>query len=165
MDPIAENLKRTLKPGQTIEVEARDEVSDSVRLKGKDDQRMTIGARAASTPGGGTAPYTVAWDGGGTALQKMVTAAGTYAVTLTDAAGCTLRKEIVVPATLGAKTFYVATTGSNAGAGTLVRRAAHAPPGVVWLQTYPAATFNPACASTKSAMRDCIGPVSLNGNL
>ena len=37
-----------LKPGQTIEVEARDEVSDSVRLKGTNDQRMTIGARAAS---------------------------------------------------------------------------------------------------------------------
>jgi DtxR family Mn-dependent transcriptional regulator len=37
-----------LKPGQTIEVETRDEVSDSVRLKGRDDQRMTIGARAAS---------------------------------------------------------------------------------------------------------------------
>ena len=55
----------------------------------------------ALTPGGGTAPYTVAWDGGGTALEKTVTAAGTYAVTLTDAAGCTLRKEIVVPATLG----------------------------------------------------------------
>lgn len=37
-----------LKPGQTIEVEERDEVSDSVRLRGKNDQRMTIGARAAS---------------------------------------------------------------------------------------------------------------------
>lgn len=37
-----------LKPGQTIEVEARDEVSDSVTLKGRDDRRMTIGARAAS---------------------------------------------------------------------------------------------------------------------
>jgi DtxR family Mn-dependent transcriptional regulator len=37
-----------LKPGQTIEVEGRDEVSDSVRLKGSNDQRMTIGARAAS---------------------------------------------------------------------------------------------------------------------
>lgn len=37
-----------LKPGQTIEVEERDEVSDSVRLKGKNDRRMTIGARAAS---------------------------------------------------------------------------------------------------------------------
>jgi DtxR family Mn-dependent transcriptional regulator len=37
-----------LKPGQSIEVEARDEVSDSVRLKGKDDQRITIGTRAAS---------------------------------------------------------------------------------------------------------------------
>ncbi|MEO8680715.1 MAG: metal-dependent transcriptional regulator [Vicinamibacterales bacterium] len=37
-----------LKPGETIEVEARDEVSDSVRLKGRRDARMTIGARAAS---------------------------------------------------------------------------------------------------------------------
>ena len=37
-----------LKPGQMIEVEARDDVSDSVRLKGKDDHRITIGTRAAS---------------------------------------------------------------------------------------------------------------------
>lgn len=37
-----------LKPGQIIEVEARDEVSDSVRLKGRNDVRTTIGARAAS---------------------------------------------------------------------------------------------------------------------
>jgi DtxR family Mn-dependent transcriptional regulator len=37
-----------LKPGETIQVEARDEVSDSVKLKGRNDQRMTIGARAAS---------------------------------------------------------------------------------------------------------------------
>ena len=37
-----------LKPGETIEVEARDEVSDSVRLKGRDNQRTTIGAKAAS---------------------------------------------------------------------------------------------------------------------
>jgi DtxR family Mn-dependent transcriptional regulator len=37
-----------LKPGQSIEVEARDEVSDSVRLKGKNEQRITIGTRAAS---------------------------------------------------------------------------------------------------------------------
>ena len=37
-----------LKPGQSIEVEARDEVSDSVRVRGKDDQRITIGTRAAS---------------------------------------------------------------------------------------------------------------------
>jgi len=37
-----------LKPGQTIVVEARDEVSDSVRLKGADDHSVTIGTRAAS---------------------------------------------------------------------------------------------------------------------
>jgi DtxR family Mn-dependent transcriptional regulator len=37
-----------LKPGESVEVEERDEASDSVRLRGKDDRRITIGARAAS---------------------------------------------------------------------------------------------------------------------
>ena len=37
-----------LKPGESIEVEDRDAVSDSVRVRGKDDQRITIGTRAAS---------------------------------------------------------------------------------------------------------------------
>jgi DtxR family transcriptional regulator, Mn-dependent transcriptional regulator len=37
-----------LKPGEAIEVEARDAASDSVRVKGKGDQRITIGTRAAS---------------------------------------------------------------------------------------------------------------------
>ena len=37
-----------LKPGESIEVEARDAASDSVRVKGKNDQRITIGTRAAS---------------------------------------------------------------------------------------------------------------------
>jgi DtxR family Mn-dependent transcriptional regulator len=37
-----------LKPGQAIRVEARDAASDSVKLRGKGDQTITIGARAAS---------------------------------------------------------------------------------------------------------------------
>ncbi len=37
-----------LKPGESIEVEDRDTASDSVRVRGKDDQRITIGTRAAS---------------------------------------------------------------------------------------------------------------------
>lgn len=37
-----------LKPGESIEVEARDAASDSVRVKGKGDLRITIGTRAAS---------------------------------------------------------------------------------------------------------------------
>ena len=37
-----------LKPGESIEVEARDTASDSVRVRGKDDHRITIGTRAAS---------------------------------------------------------------------------------------------------------------------
>jgi DtxR family Mn-dependent transcriptional regulator len=37
-----------LKPGESVEVEERDEASDSVRLRGKQNRRLTIGARAAS---------------------------------------------------------------------------------------------------------------------
>lgn len=37
-----------LKPGESIEVEDRDAVSDSVRVRGKGEQRITIGTRAAS---------------------------------------------------------------------------------------------------------------------
>jgi DtxR family Mn-dependent transcriptional regulator len=37
-----------LKPGEPVEVEARDAAADSVRLRGKDRRTMTIGARAAS---------------------------------------------------------------------------------------------------------------------
>jgi DtxR family Mn-dependent transcriptional regulator len=37
-----------LKPGESIEVEARDEVADSVRLKGRSNRLITIGTRAAS---------------------------------------------------------------------------------------------------------------------
>jgi DtxR family Mn-dependent transcriptional regulator len=37
-----------LKPGESIEVEDRDTASDSVRVRGQGDQRITIGTRAAS---------------------------------------------------------------------------------------------------------------------
>ena len=37
-----------LKPGEAIAVEARDAAADSVRVRGKNDQRITIGTRAAS---------------------------------------------------------------------------------------------------------------------
>jgi DtxR family Mn-dependent transcriptional regulator len=40
--------KNGLKPGQSIEVEMRDTAADSVLLRGKDRQAITIGARAAS---------------------------------------------------------------------------------------------------------------------
>src|SRR5262245_12802059 len=37
-----------LKPGQSVEVETRDSAADSVRLRAKDEQTITIGTRAAS---------------------------------------------------------------------------------------------------------------------
>ena len=40
--------KHHLKPGQSVEVEARDSVADAVRIKGRNHITITIGARAAS---------------------------------------------------------------------------------------------------------------------
>jgi DtxR family Mn-dependent transcriptional regulator len=37
-----------LKPGESIEIESRDAVSDSVRVRSRNDQPLTIGTRAAS---------------------------------------------------------------------------------------------------------------------
>ena len=37
-----------LKPGESIQVEERDDAADSVRVRGKNDERITIGTRAAS---------------------------------------------------------------------------------------------------------------------
>ena len=47
MEAHALDLDRETR-GRIREVEARDDVSDSVRLKGRDNQRITIGMRAAS---------------------------------------------------------------------------------------------------------------------
>src|SRR5690242_6352814 len=38
-----------LKPGQMVAVESRDAAADSVRLRGKDDQIVTLGTRAAAS--------------------------------------------------------------------------------------------------------------------
>jgi len=40
--------KHDLKPGQAIEVEARDQAADAVQLRGAHDRAITIGTRAAS---------------------------------------------------------------------------------------------------------------------
>ena len=40
--------KNELKPGQSVEVEARDSAADAVLLRGKDRRTITIGTRAAS---------------------------------------------------------------------------------------------------------------------
>ena len=40
--------QNNLKPGESIEVEGRDDVSDSVRVRGKDSRQIVIGTRAAS---------------------------------------------------------------------------------------------------------------------
>lgn len=45
---------------------------------------------------GGTAPYTFAWSGGGTAASKTISAAGIYTVTATDNSGATATETIQI---------------------------------------------------------------------
>ena len=42
---------------------------------------------------------------------------GVYGVTITDATGCTLRKEIAVPEIMGRKTLFVSLVGSDESPG------------------------------------------------
>ncbi len=45
-----------------------------------------------ASPANGTAPYTYAWNTGATSSSIIITQTGTYIVTVTDAAGCTVAK-------------------------------------------------------------------------
>ena len=45
---LRRHARNELKPGQSIEVEARDAAADSVKLRGRNRLSITIGARAAS---------------------------------------------------------------------------------------------------------------------
>lgn len=49
-----------------------------------------------STPAGGTAPYQVAWQGGGDQNTLSGLAPGTYVITLTDSKSCTVKDSITV---------------------------------------------------------------------
>ena len=53
--------RHDLKPGENVWVEARDAAGDSVRLRGRDNRQVTIGARAASKVLVQTARILVAW--------------------------------------------------------------------------------------------------------
>jgi DtxR family transcriptional regulator, Mn-dependent transcriptional regulator len=72
-----------LKPGESIEVEARDAASDSVRVRGKNDQRITIGTRAASKllVQVGAALIVLATLAGGASAQDQSRTAQPFAIT------------------------------------------------------------------------------------
>lgn len=72
------------------------------------------------TPSGGTTPYTYAWNGGPTTEDRTGLTAGTYSVTVTDNAGATATRSIIITQPAGMSTSSVITKvtcgGGNDGA-------------------------------------------------
>lgn len=75
---------------------------------------------ATVTPSGGVGPYTYAWSNGATTAQVNSLTAGTYAVTVTDATGCTVRNSATITAltsfSLTGQATEVSCAGGNDGA-------------------------------------------------
>jgi hypothetical protein len=67
-------------------------------------------ANAMVTPGSGTPPFTYLWNTGATTPIINNLSAGTYSVTVTDAAGCTATKQVTVT---GSSNLDVDATGTN----------------------------------------------------
>ena len=67
-------------------------------------------ASAMVTPGTGTPPFTYLWNTGETTSIINNLSAGTYSVTVTDAAGCTAADQVTVT---GTANIDVSTTGTN----------------------------------------------------
>ena len=90
---------------------------------------------ALASATGGTAPYTYAWSDGGTSAAITGLAAGTYTVTITDAAGCTASANTTVDDSSSptANTSSMATTcGEDNGTVTVTATGGVAPYTYLW---------------------------------
>jgi gliding motility-associated-like protein len=68
---------------------------------------------AQLTPSGAVSPYTYLWSNGATNNQLVNVGAGTYSVTVTDANGCTRRRNVVVTNTNGPALTLLSQTNVN----------------------------------------------------
>ncbi|MEO1217995.1 MAG: ThuA domain-containing protein [Bacteroidota bacterium] len=105
---------------------------------------LTNGA-ISSTVGGGTAPYTYAWDNGSTMADINGLAAGKYVLTVTDANGCTIQDslELVQPDSLIATASVinqVSCFGAADGSAGIAQSGGTAPYTYVWSNGQTTAT-------------------------
>ena len=109
-------------------------------------------ASAMVTPGSGTPPFTYLWNtGANTSIINNLTA-GTYSVTVTDAAGCTATDLVNVT---GTATLDVTTSGTNVscfggsnGSATATASGGSGPYMYFWSNTATGATVNNLSAGT-----------------
>jgi hypothetical protein len=121
---------------------------------------------ATATITGGTAPFTTSWSNGATATTLSGLAAGSYAVTVTDANGCVNTTNTTVqndPGNLvatGSTTDAICT--SNNGTATVTTTGGSAPFSFVWNNGQTNATINGLAAGTYAVtVTDANGCISL----
>lgn len=72
----------------------------------------TCTGQASVAPSGGTSPYSFAWSGGGNTASQTGLCAGTYSVTITDNAGCTVTKQVTISSL--SSNMFVSSSTTNA---------------------------------------------------
>lgn len=72
----------------------------------------TCTGQASVAPSGGTAPYSFVWSNGASTASQTGLCAGTYSVTVTDNAGCSVIKQVTISSL--SSTMFVSSSTTNA---------------------------------------------------
>ncbi len=103
-------------------------------------------------PAGGTEPYTFAWETGETTANLHNLTAGTYILTVTDAAGCTVTESVNVSAdadlTATATVGQISCFGANDGSISVIAEGGTEPYAFVWSNGNDTGTLTDLSADT-----------------
>ena len=112
-----------------------DSSTPTVSIDKEDSSCGDVNGSLMTMVSGGVGPYTYAWSNGATTVDLNDVAAGTYSLTVTDAAGCTAESSATIEdsdAPMASATVIHTTCGENNGSATVTSTGGQAPYSYVW---------------------------------